>query len=151
MARGDRRDPFRPFNFELHVDGVACGGFSECKGLTDEGDAVDYREGAELSPGIRKLVGLRKYAVIVLKRGCVEDQSLWDWLRNIANGEPDRRSVTIVARDERRRPVARWRADGVWISKIEGPSLQASANEMAIESLELLHEGLTVEEVDTQP
>jgi phage tail-like protein len=141
-------DPFRAFDFELQVDDVALGGFSECTGLAAGGAAVDYREGTDLSPSIRKLAGLRKYAAVVLKRGYVQDQSLWAWYQSIVDGAPARRSVTIVVRNEERKPVLRWHADGVWLNKIEGPSFNASANEVAIESVELLHEGLTREEVD---
>ena len=61
MATGERRDPFRAFNFQLEIDNIARGAFSECSGLTAEGDAVDYREGTDLQPNVRKLVGLRKY------------------------------------------------------------------------------------------
>ena len=73
MATGERRDPFRAFNFQLEIDNIARGAFSECSGLTAEGDAVDYREGTDLQPNVRKLVGLRKYTNITLKRGYTQD------------------------------------------------------------------------------
>ena len=148
MATGDRRDPSRSFNFELQVGDVLLGAFSECSGLAIEGDAVDYREGTELSPGVRKLVGLRKYAAIVLKRGYAQDQSLWSWYQNIVNGVLDRRNVTIVVRNEERTPVLRWHAAGTLINKIEGPPLNARGNEVAIESVEVLHERLTPEPLE---
>jgi phage tail-like protein len=146
MATGERRDPFRAFNFQLEIDNIARGAFSECSGLTAEGDAVDYREGTDLQPNVRKLVGLRKYANIVLKRGYTQDDtSLWDWYRNIHNGVPDRRNVTVILMNDERQPVMRWHAENAWINKIEGPSFKASGNEVAIESVELVHEGLTIE------
>ena len=67
MATGDRNDPYRSFNFQLEIDNIPTGAFSECSGLTAEGDAVDYREGTDLQPNVRKLVGLRKFSNIVLK------------------------------------------------------------------------------------
>lgn len=145
MPTGERRDPLRSFNFELVIDGVPSGAFSEVSGLTSEGDAVDYREGTDLQMNVRKLVGLRKYSNITLKRGHTQDASLWQWYANIANGVPDRRDVTIVLLNEERRPVLRWHAENAWINKIEGPALKASGNEVAMESVELVHEGLTIE------
>jgi len=145
MATAERRDPYRSFNFQLEIDGVPLGAFSECSGLTAEGDAVDYREGTDFQPNVRKLVGLRKYTNITLKRGYTQDKSLWTWLANIVNGVPDRRNVTIVLMNEQRQPVLRWHAENAWLNKIEGPSFKASGNEVAIESVEIIHEGLTIE------
>jgi phage tail-like protein len=145
MATGERRDPYRAFNFQLEIDGVPLGAFSEVSGLTAEGDAVDYREGTDVQQNVRKLPALRKYSNITLKRGYTQDKSLWRWYGNIVNGQPDRRDVTIVLLNEARQPVLRWHAESAWINKIEGPSLKAAANEIAMESVELIHEGLTIE------
>jgi phage tail-like protein len=145
MATAERRDPYRSFNFQLEIDGVPLGAFSEVSGLTAEGDAVDYREGVDVQQNVRKLPGLRKYTNITLKRGYTQDKSLWRWYGNIVNGQPDRRDVTIVLLNEARQPVLRWHAESAWINKIEGPSLKATGNEIAMESVELVHEGLTIE------
>lgn len=145
MATAERNDPYRAFNFQLQIDGIARGGFSEASGLTAEGDAVDYREGSDKQSNVRKLVGLRKYSNITLKRGYTQDTSLWDWYINIRNGVADRRNVTIVLMNEAHTPVLRWHAENVWINKIEGPSFKASGNEVAMESVELVHEGLIIE------
>jgi phage tail-like protein len=145
MATAVRNDPYRSYNFELQIDSIASGAFSEASGLTADGDAVDYREGTDLPSNVRKLVGLRKYSNITLKRGYTQDHSLWDWYMNIVNGQPDRRNVTIVLMNEARQAVLRWHAENVWINKIEAPSFKASGNEVAIESVELVHEGLVME------
>lgn len=145
MATGERRDPYRSFNFQIEIDGVPLGAFSECSGLTAEGDSVDYREGTDLPLHVRKLTGLRKYSHLTLKRGYTQDKSLWTWFGNIMNGVQDRRNVTIVLRDEQRQPVLRWHAENAWINKIEGPSLKAVGNEVAMESVELVYEGLTID------
>jgi phage tail-like protein len=145
MATAERRDPYRSFNFHLVIDGVPLGAFSEASGLTAEGDAVDYREGTDLQSNVRKLIGLRKYTNITLKRGHTQDRSLWAWYRNIVNGQPDRRNVTIVLMNEARQPVLSWHAENAWVNKIEGPTFKASGNEVAMESVELVHEGLTIE------
>ena len=145
MATDSRNDPYRAFNFVLEIDNIAKGAFSEVGGLTAEGDSVDYREGTDLQSNVRKLPGLRKYTNVTLKRGYTQDKTLWQWYTNIMNGEPDRRNVTITLLNERREAVLRWHAENAWINKIEGPSLKASSNDVAMESLELVHEGLTLE------
>ena len=145
MATAERRDPYRTFNFQLEIDGVPLGAFSEASGLTAEGDAVDYREGTDVQQNVRKLTGLRKYTNIMLKRGYTQDRSLWRWYGNIVNGVPDRRNVTIVLMNEARQPVLRWHAENAWVNKIEGPAFKAAGNEIAMESVELVHEGLTIE------
>ncbi len=145
MATADRRDPFRSFNFQLEIDGIPLGAFSEASGLTAEGDSVDYREGTDRQNNVRKLVGLRKYSNITLKRGYTTDTSLWQWYTSAVNGTPDRRNVTIVLMNESRQPVLRWHAENAWVNKIEGPSFKATGNEVAMESVEIVHEGLSIE------
>jgi phage tail-like protein len=145
MATDKRDDPYRGYNFVLEIDNVPKGAFSEVGGLTADGDAVDYREGTDVQQNVRKLSGMRKYVNVTLKRGYTPDKSLWQWYLNIMNGVDDRRNVTITLLNERRQPVLRWHAENAWINKIEGPSLKASANEVAMESLEIVHEGLSIE------
>ena len=94
---------------------------------------------------MRKLVGLRKYANIMLKRGYTQNTELWDWYTNIVNGIPDRRNGTIILMDEARNDVMRWNIENAWINKIEGPTFKANGNEIAMESVELVHEGLTLD------
>jgi phage tail-like protein len=146
MGTGARVDPFRAFNFRIEIDGLAVGSFSECSGLSTDGDSVDYREGTDVPLTVRKLMGLRKYGNITLKRGYTPNRDLWDWYRNIVNGLADRRNGTIVLMDEERRDVMRWSIENAWINKIEGPSFKASGNELAMESVELVHEGLMLED-----
>jgi phage tail-like protein len=145
MATDQRTDPYRGYNFILEIDNVPKGAFSEVGGLTADGDSVDYREGTDMQPNVRKLSGLRKFVNLTLKRGYTQDRSLWQWYVNVMNGVEDRRSVTIVLLNERREAVLRWHAENAWINKIEGPALKASSNDVAMESLELVHEGLTLE------
>lgn len=145
MATGERTDPFRTFNFRVEIDGVSVGSFSEVSGLSSDGDSVDYREGTDIPLTVRKLVGLRKYSNITLKRGYTQNTELWDWYKNIVNGLADRRNGTVILMDEERNDVMRWNFENAWPNKIEGPSMKATGNEVAIESVELIHEGLTLE------
>ena len=139
-----RNDPYGAFNFLVEIDGVTAGGFSECSGLSTETDVIEYREGGDRG-GVRKLPGLTKYSNIVLKRGITTSRDLWNWRRVVINGGIDRRSGRIVLLGEDRNPVANFRFIEGWPSKWEGPKLNAKANEVAIETLEIAHEGLEFE------
>jgi phage tail-like protein len=146
MAATDaRNDPYRGFNFVVDFGDQTIAAFSEVSGLTAEGDSVDYREGTDKANNVRKLVGLRKFANITLKRGYTRNNKLWLWYANIANGTQDRRDGTITLLDEARTAVLRWRLRAAWVNKIEGPALKASGNDVALESVELCHEGLSIE------
>lgn len=145
MPIDTRTDPFRSFNFRVEIDGLTVGAFSEVSGLTAEGDAVDYREGTDPVNSVRKLTGLRKYANLMFKRGYIQDNSFWDWYKQIADGRNARRSGSVILMNEHHDDVIRWNFENAWINKIEGPSFKASGNDVAIESLELVHEGLSME------
>ena len=145
MANHERTDPYRTFNFRVEIDGLTVGSFSECTGLSSEGQAVEYREGTDIPLTVRKLVGLRTYMNLTLKRGYTQNSELWNWYRNIVNGVQDRRNGAIILMDEERNDVMRWNFENGWINRIEGPTLNASGNEVALESVEIVHEGLDLE------
>jgi phage tail-like protein len=139
-----RNDPYGAFNFLVEIDSIAVAGFSECSGLTAETAVIEYREGSDVA-GVRKLAGLTKLTAIVLKRGITKDRDLWNWYKNIMNGSNDRRNGTVVLLANDRTPVARWHFTNGWPAKWEGPHLKAKGNEVAIETLEIEHEGLDYE------
>ena len=145
MPTGTRVDPFRTFNFRLEIDGLTMGSFRECSGLAADGNAVEYREGTDVPRSVRKLVGLQTYSNVTLKRGYTTNRELWDWYKNIVNGIADRRHGSVILMDEQRKDVLRWSIENAWIKKIEAPSFNATANEVAVESIELVHEGLALE------
>jgi phage tail-like protein len=142
---GKRNDPLGQFNFLIEIDGVVKGGFSEASGLTTDTNVVEYREGQEQSLTTRKLPGLMKYNNIVLKRGWTRDRSLWEWRRKVIEGKTQRAGGAIVLLDEARNEALRWNFTEGWPSKWEGPALNAKTSEVAIETLEIAHEGLTLE------
>lgn len=145
MPTGTRVDPLRTFNFRLEIDGLTVGSFRECSGLAADGNSIDYREGTDIPRSVRKLIGLQTYPNITLKRGYTTNHELWDWYTNIVNGIADRRNGSVILMDEQRKDVLRWSVENMWIKKIEGPTLNATANEVAVESVELVHEGLALE------
>ena len=145
MALGDRNDPYAQFNFLIQIDGQDVGGFTEVGGLAAESDVIEYREGSDEAT-VRKLPGLRKYSNLTLKRGYTKSSALWDLRMTTERGQTERKqSVTIVLLDEERTAVLRWYVRNAWISKYEGPALNSTTNEAAIESIEMVHEGLTFE------
>jgi phage tail-like protein len=139
-----RNDPYSAFNFLVEIDGVTVAGFSECSGLSNETDAIEYREGKE-DITVRKLPGLVKYSNITLKRGFTQSKELWQWRKQVLDGKTQRRSGTVTLLDEARKPALRWNFREGWPRKLDGPTLNAKTNEVAIETLEIIHEGLVVE------
>jgi len=142
MPDGKRNDPYGQFNFLIEIDGVVKGGFSEASGLTTDTNVIEYREGAEQQGTTRKLPGLMKYNNIVLKRGWTRDKSLWAWRKKVIDGKTQRNSGSIVLLDEARNEALRWNFREGWPSKWEGPALNAKTSEVAVETLEIAHEGL---------
>jgi phage tail-like protein len=132
-----RHDPYRAYNFQVEIEKMPVAGFRECSGLTFNADPVDYREGSDKPLHVRKLMGLRKFSNITLKRGFTDNKNLWEWYRNVLNGTDDRRSGSIVLRDEQHKDVLRWEFEGGWICKWEGATMNATSNDVAIESIEI--------------
>jgi phage tail-like protein len=139
-----RADPFLTHNFLVEVEGATLGGFSQASGLSGDTDIIAYREGTEPMLNVRQLIGLRKYNAIALKRGFTTNRVLWVWRLNILNGIADRRNGSVVLLDEQRKRVMEWHFENGWISKYEGPALDGKGNEVAIEGIEIVHEGLRI-------
>lgn len=145
MPTGERVDPYRGFNFRVQIDNTDVAAFSEASGLTFDVDPVEYREGTDLPLHVRKLTGLRKFANIALKRGITENKDLWDWYKDVLDGSVERRNGAVILLDEDRNEVLRWNFEGGWICKWEGPSMNATSNDVAIESIEICVERVELE------
>jgi|SRR5215471_5083860 len=85
--------------------------------------------------------GRSQYSNITLKRGFTADLSLWKWIKGVLDGNAVRAAVTITLLNDQRQAVVRWNVREAWPCKYEGPDLNAKGNEIAIETLELCHEG----------
>jgi phage tail-like protein len=141
VPAAQRHDPYKAFNFRVEINGIARAAFSEVGGLESETAVIEYRMGGEPTT-VRKLPGLTKYANIVLRRGITQDAELWNWRQTVVQGTVDRRNGSIVLLDDDGTEVMRWNFFHGWIAKWEGPALNAHANEVAIETIEIAHEGL---------
>ena len=141
MATGERVDPYAQFSFVVELDDLTVAGFTEVGGLTAESDVIEYREGSDQRTA-RKLPGLLKFANITLKRGYTQNDELWRWRQTTLNGQTLRRGGAVILRDEAGNAALRWEFRNGWVSKYEGPALNSTTNEAAIESIEIAHEGL---------
>jgi phage tail-like protein len=145
-----RDDPYPSYNFELVVTGISDdgkavkGSFMEVSGLGVEMPAVEYRNGSE-DITMRKIPGLKKFTNITLKWGITGDLILWNWIVAGMNGLVQRAPGSVIMLNENRTEVMRWNFTRGWPCKWTGPSLNAKNNEIAIDTLEICHEGLQVD------
>jgi len=143
MMVGERKDPYRNFRFRLEIDGIQQAGFSEATIPDTTSDVVEYREGNEHTT-VRKLPGLRKYANITLKWGTTDSMVVYNWRKMVDDDsiKDYRKNVAIVIIDEEGNDTARWEFSNAWPSKYDAPDLTAKGNDVAIETLEIVHEGM---------
>jgi phage tail-like protein len=137
-----RKDPYRQFRFRVEIDGISQAGFSECSFADTTTDAVEYREGDEI-PTARKLSGLTKFGNITLKWGITDTMEIYNWRQQIIDtgAEGARRNMSIILIDEAGSDKARWDITRAWPTKYDPPDFSAKGNEVAIETLEIIHEG----------
>jgi len=142
MATGDRRDPFLQYNFLVEIDGVANAGFSEVSGVDSSTEVVEYRVGSSPIATPVKLPGMYSHSNIMLKRGWTNDYDLWNWRKTTLDGLTERRAFSVIVLNEAREEALRFNFVEAWICKWEGPAMNATTNEAAIESIEICHEGV---------
>jgi len=137
--------PLPVFHFSVKM-GTEEIGFSEVSGLTQENQAIEYRDGLFREYSSIKMPGLRKFNNITLKRGIMKgDNKLFLWLSTVKLNTVERRDLTVSLLNENHEPVMVWKVHNAFPVKVEGPQLKASGNEVAIESIEIAHEGLELQ------
>jgi phage tail-like protein len=141
MGTALRIDPYLNFNFLVEIDGITRAAFHEVSGFDSTIDTIEHREGGDNTTP-RKLPGMTKHSNIVLKWGMTDDLQLYQWHRDAVLGNVRRRNGSIVLLDRRGQEVARWNFVNAWPSKWDGPDFNAEGNDVAIETLELVHEGV---------
>lgn len=140
----DRKDPFRSFRFRLEIDGIQQAGFSEATIPDSTSDVAEYREGTDPTT-VRKLPGLTKYGNITLKWGATDSTELYEkWRKPVEDGKirDARKNVAVEILNDDGSPAARWEFSNAWPSKYDAPDLNAKGNDVAIETLEIVHEGM---------
>ena len=141
MPNGQVKDPFLNFNFLVEIDGITRAAFHEASGLDATIDVIEHREGGE-NTRLRKLPGQTKFSNIVLKWGMTDEQELYQWFSEAVRGNLQRKNGSIVLLDRKGDEVARWNFLRAWPTKYHAPDMNAEGNDVAIETLELAHEGL---------
>jgi len=133
------------FHFQAEWGGARIG-FTEISGLDVETEVIEYREGASPEYNKLKIPGMQKYSNITLKRGVMQsDNDFFLWWNTVALNTVERRDVTISLLNEAHEPVMVWKVKNAWPAKITSTDLKADGNEIAIETVELAHEGLSIQ------
>jgi phage tail-like protein len=137
--------PLPKFHFEVNWGGTKIG-FTEVSGMEVETEVIEYRDGASKEYSKLKMPGMRKYSNITLKRGAFKsDNEFFDWFNEVKLNTITRRDITISLLDEEHSPVVVWKVKNAWPTKVASTDLKADGNETAIETMELVYEGLVVQ------
>lgn len=137
--------PLPKFHFQVEWAGTRIG-FTEITGLDVETEVIEYRQGASPEYGSQKMPGRQKFANITMKRGVfATDNEYFDWWNTVKLNTIERRDLTISLLNENHEPVMVWKVKSAWPTKIASTDLKSDGNEVAIESIEIVHEGLTIQ------
>jgi phage tail-like protein len=140
-------DPYVSFAFLVEIDGATVGGFTDVTGLQVEIETHDYREGG-VNEYMHKLAGPARYpSNLVLKHGLMDADVLWQWQRQVVQGDVERKNVGVVLQLPSGKAVWQWEIEQAYPVKWSGPELKASQAEVAVETLELAHRGFRAEPV----
>ena len=137
--------PLPKFHFSVDWGGTKIG-FTEVSGLDVETELIEYREGSSPVYSKIKMPGMQKFSNITLKRGTFKsDNEFYIWWDSVKLNTIERRDVTIKLLNEEHEPVLTWKVRNAWPLKVQSTDLKADGSETAIESLEIVHEGLTIQ------
>lgn len=137
--------PLTKFHFQVEWGGTRIG-FTEITGLDVSLDVIEYRDGASREYSKIKMPGMAKYSNITLKRGTfLNDNEFYSWFNTVQMTQIERRDITISLLNESHEPVVVWKVKNAFPVKVQSSDLKADGNEVAIETLELAHEGLKID------
>jgi phage tail-like protein len=131
------------YRFLVEISGLVVGGFSAVSGLESTTDVEERQEGG-LNGYVHKLPTQTRFSNLTLKRGMCDSSDLWDWYQGVAYGNGksvSRKDGSIILRDRLGKEVCRWNFTGAFPVKWVGPELNAMSSEIAVETLELAHNG----------
>jgi phage tail-like protein len=135
--------PFKNYKFKVEVGSEQIAGFSEVTGFDATFDVIEYREGDAAINTPRKQPGLIKYSNITFKRGVIDAIVFYTWISEVRAGTLTRKNVTINLHNDADEVVASWKIEQAWPCKYTGPDLNGLGSEIAVESIEFAHEGLS--------
>ena len=137
--------PLSKFHFSVDWGGTKIG-FTEVSSLDVETEVIEYRQGASPEYSKIKMPGMQKFSNITMKRGTFKsDNEYYAWWNSVKLNTIERRDITIKLLNEEHEPVVIWKVKNAWPTKIQSTDLKADGNEVAIESIELAHEGLSIQ------
>jgi len=141
MATGERKDPYKNHRFLVEIDGITQAGFREIGGISTSTDVIEYRVG-NAPTYMSKLPGLTKHTNLVLKSGITDSMEMFNWRKQVEDGKikDARKNMAVVVLDDEGQTAKRWEFSAAWPSKFEAPALNATANEVAIETVEIVYE-----------
>lgn len=137
--------PIPKFHFQVEWGGARIG-FTEATGLDISTDVLEYREGSSPEYHKIKMPGMQKFSNITLKRGTFKgDNDFYNWYNTISLNTVERRDLILSLLNENHEPVVVWKIKNAFPVKVQSTDLKADGNEVAIETLEIAHEGLTIQ------
>jgi phage tail-like protein len=137
--------PLPKFHFQVKWDDTELA-FQEVSGLDIETEVLEYRAGNNPVFSKVKMPGMIKSGNITMKKGVfVKDNALWDWFAEIKMNVIKRKALTISLLDETQAPTMVWKVQNAFPVKITSTDLKAEGNEVAVESVEIAHEGFVIE------
>ncbi len=136
--------PLPKFYFQVEWDGAKLS-FQEVSGLDVEAQIIEYRAGDSKAHSTIKMPGIKKSGNVTMKKGIYTgDNKFWDWWSQIKLNTIKRIPVIISLLDEGDAPTMVWTLENAWPTKITGTDMKSDGNEVAVESIEIAHEGLTI-------
>jgi len=137
--------PISKFHFQVEWGGSKIG-FTEVTGLEVSTEVIEYRDGASREYHKIKMPGMQKFGNITMKRGTfLGDNEFYTWWNTVALNTIERRNLIISLLNEKHEPVVVWKVKNAWPVKVQSTDLKADGNEVAIETIEVAHEGLTIQ------
>jgi phage tail-like protein len=144
-ASGRVSDPLAGFQFAVEIGGKITGYFSEVSGIGSEHDVIEHKCVNDKGQEITQIIpGRLKWTEITLKRGITDTLDIWDWRQKVIAGtmQEARANCSIIMFDRNYTPAARWNFINAWPKKVTGPNVKSDSNEIGVEELVLVHEGM---------
>ena len=134
---------YRNLRYRVEIDGITQASFREAIVPESKADVIEYREGEETNPAtVRRLLGNTEYGNLILKWGITSSMELYGWHSDVLAGTIQRKSMSVILMDEQGTDRSRWNFTQAWPSRYDAPEFDAQGNDVAIETLEIVFEGM---------
>lgn len=137
--------PLSAFSFRVNWGGQKNILFQEVSGLDTETQVIEYRHSNSPQYSTIKMPGIKKFGNVTMKKGIFrKDDDFWKWYSSITMNTTERITVVVQLLDESGKPTMTWTLANAWPTKISSPTLKSDGNEVAIQTIEIAHEGITI-------